>query len=73
MQFATRSSQVCLYSDIRDALSERNLFWEPRKTYVSLFDGVLQAMQDLELEFPDHISKYLLNPWICREVCTYIF
>jgi hypothetical protein len=73
MQFATRSSQVYLYFDICDALSEHNLIWEARKAYVSLFDGAFTTNDHLEIDFPDHISKYIFNPWICREVCSFIF
>jgi hypothetical protein len=44
-----------------------NILWMTRNPYISLAEG-LQMKAGKE----DHISKYLLNDLICKEVCSYI-
>ena len=44
-----------------------NILWLTRKPYISLAEG-LQMKAGKE----DHISKYLFNDLICKEVCSYI-
>jgi hypothetical protein len=44
-----------------------NILWMTRKPYISLAEG-LQIKAGTE----DHISKYLFNDLICKEVCSYI-
>ena len=44
-----------------------NILWITRKPYISLAEG-LQMKAGKE----DHISKYLFNDLICKEVCSYI-
>jgi hypothetical protein len=44
-----------------------NILWMTRKPYISLAEG-LQMKAGTE----DHISKYLFNDLICKEVCSYI-
>lgn len=44
-----------------------NILWMTRKPYISLAEG-LQMKAGKE----DHISKYLFNDLICKEVCSYI-
>jgi len=44
-----------------------NILWLTRKPYIALTEG-LQMKAGKE----DHISKYLLNDLICKEVCSYM-
>jgi hypothetical protein len=53
----------CFYNYIKDAFDEKNLVWMQRKNYVSLLDGIGPT--------EDHISHYLLDEYVCRDVCTY--
>jgi len=44
-----------------------NILWLTRKSYIALAEG-LQMKAGKE----DHISKYLLNDLICKEVCSFM-
>ena len=47
--------------------NNENILWLMRKNYVELFEGI-QYGNSRE----DHISKYLLNDLICKEVCSFM-
>jgi len=44
-----------------------NILWMTRNPYLSLAEGV-----QLKAGKEDHISKYLFNELICKEVCSYM-
>ena len=44
-----------------------NILWMTRKPYISLMEGV-----QIKAGKEDHISKYLFNDLISKEVCSYI-
>jgi len=44
-----------------------NILWMTRKPYISLMEGV-----EIKPGKEDHISKYLFNDLISKEVCSYI-
>jgi len=40
--------------------------WSKRKNYIQLAEGTEFVLPE------DHIAYYLLNEWICRDVCSYL-
>jgi len=48
--------------------NNENIRWLMRKNYVELFEGIQYGNNRQE----DHISKYLLNDLICKEVCSFM-
>jgi len=44
-----------------------NILWMTRKPYISLMEGV-----QIKAGKEDHISKYLFNDLVSKEVCSYI-
>jgi hypothetical protein len=48
--------------------NNENILWLMRKNYVELFEGIQCDSNRQE----DHISKYLLNDLICKEVCSFM-
>ena len=44
-----------------------NILWLTRKPYIALAEGI-----QMKAGKEDHISKYLFNDLICKEVCSYM-
>jgi hypothetical protein len=65
LSLSNRSSFTYLFHDLHEALDQTNLVWEPRKSYVSLLEGI-------QWEKPTHIMKYAMDDMICREICTFL-
>jgi hypothetical protein len=66
MKYASRSTFSDIYMEIRDVLNDQNLLWESRKAYVSLLEGI---SFDVHGSIPD----YLLDEYVCRDICSYRF
>lgn len=45
--------------------NNKNILWLMRKNYVELFEGI-------QYDREDHITKYLFNELICKEVCSFM-
>jgi hypothetical protein len=63
MTGSSKPFYACFYNYIKEAFDEKNLLWMLRKNYVSLLDGIGPTS--------DHITRYLLDELVCREICTY--
>lgn len=50
-----------------EVFDEKNLLWFMRANYVNLCEGIDKVKK------PDHITHYLLNELICKEVCSFFF
>ena len=63
---------------------ERKLRWIARAQYICLLEGTLETetletetletetLETETLETWDHISRYLMNIYVCKEICTYL-
>lgn len=47
--------------------NNENVLWLMRKNYVELFEGI-----QYENNIQDHVSKYLFNDLICKELCSFM-
>jgi hypothetical protein len=56
-----------LESQIKETFSTANILWLMRKNYIDLSEG-----SPYDEKFETQISRYLFNPFIVREICSYI-
>ena len=60
-----RTSYYFIFNQMKAALADKNVRFESRRNYVSLLDGCSQGDTS-------HIERYLLNPYVCRDVCLHL-
>lgn len=60
-----RTSYYFIFNQMKAALAEKNVRFESRRNYVSLLEGCSQGDTS-------HIERYLLNPYVCRDVCLHL-
>lgn len=64
---SSRSTLSYLFQTLRDELNERNFCWEPRKSFLSFFEGLERG-----IGLSVHIERYIMNELIIKEVCSFL-
>ncbi|NDC83667.1 hypothetical protein EB093_08420 [bacterium] len=57
-----------MFREIQKELTEKNLYWENRRNYVGWVEGTTPTEHITQ----EHIFNYLFDPWIQRDICTYL-
>lgn len=59
-------SFTSIYRKLHNVLNEKNILWLVRKNYIKLLEGLGEQYEET------HITQYLLNDLICRDICSFM-